>query len=148
MNVFMRVYFSTISSLFLIISSTPIRTRMLHTSFTNGTPAFLLLGLAAFAHALIVTDDMELHELDYPFPTHQKDHARSYGHHQKQPQYSSSLQGNYYTGRGQQSRIINSDSAEEHDPANAFGGSCVRKTPLALLEGFEEFGIDDRIYTG
>ena len=62
----------------MIISSTPIRARTLHVSFINGTLsndktvgyAFLLLALAAFAHALIVTDEMELHELDSPLPAH------------------------------------------------------------------------------
>ena len=33
------------------------------------------------------------------------------------------------------------------DPTYAFGGSGVRKPQLALSEAFEEFGIDDRIYT-
>ena len=64
--------------IFLLYSPTPIRTRKLHASFVNGAicyeenvgSAFLLLFLAAFAHALIVTDDVELHELDSPLPTH------------------------------------------------------------------------------
>ena len=75
---------------------------------------------------------------------YEQNHARPYGYHQKQPQYSSSWQVNDY--RGKQS-CTNSNSAEEHDPTFAFGGSCARKTPLALSEGFEEFGID-RIYAG
>jgi hypothetical protein len=72
--------------------------------------------------------------------------ARPYGHSQKQSQYFPSRQGND-DYRDQQSRI-NSDSVEDHDPTYAFGGSGARNTPLALSEGFEEFGIDDRIYTG
>ncbi len=36
---------------------------------------------------------------------------------------------------------------EDVDPTYAFGGSGVRKPPLALSEGFEDFGIDDRIYS-
>lgn len=35
---------------------------------------------------------------------------------------------------------------EDEDPTYAFGGSGIRKPPLALSEAFEDFGIDDRIY--
>ncbi len=35
---------------------------------------------------------------------------------------------------------------DEVDPTFAFGGTGVRKPPLALSEAFEDFGIDDRMY--
>lgn len=40
------------------------------------------------------------------------------------------------------------NNEEENDPTYAFGGTGIRETPLALSEGFDDFGLDDRIYTG
>jgi hypothetical protein len=40
----------------------------------------------------------------------------------------------------------NQHQDDEVDPTYAFGGSGIRKPPLALSEAFEDFGIDDRIY--
>jgi len=55
----------------------------------------------------------------------------------EQQKYSSSRQNH-----------IDGAHVENNDPTYAFGGPSARNTPLAPSGGFDEFGIDDRVYTG